>query len=403
MGLSLGNVGQQLALVGITLQVYDLTRSSFAVGLVGLFGLVPLVVLGLYGGSLVDAHDRRTVALVASLVLWVASIVTALQAWLEVESVALLYGIVAVQAAAFAVNNPARQAILPALLRPALLPAANALTTLSMTLGFALGPIVAGAIVGSYGYETVYTIDVVMYLAALYGVWRLPRLRPVGERHRAGLASVLEGLRFLGTRPNVRMTFLVDLAAMIFAMPRALLPAIGTVVLGGGAQTAGILISAVAIGSVLAGVLSGRLGEVRRQGLAVVVCVIAWGLSIIGFGIVVAAAGTHEPGTATSLLLWPAAGFLVLAGAADAVSAVFRTTILQSATPDALRGRLQGVFIVVVAGGPRLGDLVAGTGGDLLGEGVTAVVGGVLCIGVVVALARWQRRFLAYDARHPEP
>ncbi len=402
-GLSLANVGQQLAVVAISLQVYDLTGSSAAVGLVGLFGLVPLVVLGLYGGSLVDAHDRRRVALGASLVLWVVSIATALQAWLDVGSVGLLYGLVALQSAAFAVNNPARQAILPAILRPELLPAANALTTLSFTLGFAVGPIIAGLLVGRYGYETVYTIDVVTYLAALYAVWRLRPLPPTHAGTRAGLRSVVEGLRFLGTRPNVRMTFLVDLAAMVLAMPRAILPAVGTVVLGGGAQTAGLLVAAVAIGSVVAGVFSGRLGNVHRQGVAVVVCVVAWGVSIAAFGAVLLAAGGHDPGSGVSPLLWPAALCLVAAGAADAVSAVYRTTILQSATPDALRGRLQGVFIVVVAGGPRLGDLVAGTGGDLLGEALTPLLGGLACVAVVLLLARAQRRFLAYDARHPEP
>ncbi len=373
-------------------------------GLVGLSGLVPLLVLGLYGGALVDAHDRRRVALGASTALWLVAVATAAQAWLGMRSVVLLYVLVALQSAAFAVNNPARSAIVPALVRPELLPAANALNTVSWTLGFAIGPLLGGALVASHGYAWAYTVDAVTFLAAIWGVYGLPALPPQGEVRRAGIASVVEGLRFLGTRPNVRMTFLVDLAAMILAMPRALLPAIGAVVLGGGATTAGILMSTFAVGSTLAGVLSGPLGRVHRQGLAVLVSVGVWGLAVAAFGAVVTAASqVGMPADGVSWLLWPAALLLLAAGAADAVSAVFRTTILQSATPDAMRGRLQGVFLVVVAGGPRLGDLVLGSGGDAVGEGQAALLGGLACVVVVVLLARWQPRFARYDARSPEP
>ena len=201
------------------------------------------------------------------------------------------------------------------------------------------------------------------------------------------------------------MTFLVDLAAMVLAQPRALFPAIGAVVLGGGPTTAGGLGAAVAIGSVAAGLVSGPLGLIRRQGRAVLRCVTGWGLAVAGFGacIAMAAASGGPPPQGVSGWLWPAAACLALAGAADAVSAVFRTTILQAASPDELRGRLQGVFIVVVAGGPRMGDLVAGSAGDWLGAGLAAIAGGLACVATVFALDRWQPRFAHYDARHPEP
>ena len=405
-GLSLSNVGQQVAITAIGLQVYDLTRSSFAVGLTGLFGLVPLVLLGLYGGAIVDAHDRRKVAWYASVVLWATSIATALQAFLDVGSVLLLYLLVAAQSAAFAVTNPARSAIVPKLVRRELLPAANALAALSWTLGFAVGPFAGGVLVGKVGFGAAYSVDVVMYLAALYGIWRLPPMPPEGEPSRPGLRSVLEGLRFLGTRPNVRMTFLVDLAAMILAQPRALFPAIGAVVLGGGPTTAGILGGAVAIGSGLAGAFSGPLGGVRRQGLAVLWCVVGWGVAILGFGaciLVVELGSDGPPAHGVSAWIWPAALSLALAGAADSVSAVFRMTILQAATPDALRGRLQGVFIVVVAGGPRMGDVVAGSAGDAVGLGLAGVAGGLLCALAVLALHRTWPRFARYDAYDPQP
>lgn len=399
-GYTLANVGQQLAIVALGLQVFDLTGSTFAVGLVGLFALVPLVVLGLYGGAIVDAYDRRTVAIVSSSALWAVSLATAAQAWLQLNSVWLLYALTACHSAAYAVNSPARAAIVPRLVPPRLLPAANALQTATFPVGFTVGPVLAGVLVGEGGYGLAYTVDVVTYTAALWAVMRLPSLPPEGHVRRAGFASVVEGLRFLRTQPNVRMTFVVDILAMVTAFPRALLPAVAIVVLDGGATTVGLLSAAMAVGAGLAGVLSGPLGHVHRQGLAVVWAIAAWGTAIAAFGVVVLLASATDPGW---WALPAALVFLVLGGASDAVSAVFRTTILQTATPDAMRGRLQGVFIVVVAGGPRVGDLVMGAAGQAVGEGAAALVGGLLCAGGVLLLGRRNPRFVRYDARRPEP
>ncbi|MGI4896311.1 MAG: MFS transporter [Janthinobacterium lividum] len=400
-GQSLASIGTQLTVVTVGLQVYALTSSTFAVGLVGLFALVPLVGLGLYGGSLVDAHDRRTVALVASLALWVLALAIAAQAWLQLGSLHLLYGLVALQSAAFAIDTPARSAIVPGLVSREQLPAANALSGTAQALALTLGPLLAGVLVGAWGFRAAYTVDAVTFLAALAGVYRLPPMPPEpgldGERRRPGWRSVLEGMRFLGTRPNVRMTFLVDLCAMVFAMPRVLYPALGAVVLGGGARTVGILSAGFAFGSVLAGLFSGRLGGVRRQGAAVVAAVVVYGSALAAVGVVLVVAPEHA-----GWRLWVCVGLLAGCGAADAVSSVFRNTILQVATPDSMRGRLQGIFIVVVAGGPRLGDLVLGSGAQAAGEGWAALVGGLLCVLAVLALARWQRRFVHYDAHHPE-
>ena len=399
-GLALANVGQQLAIVAIGLQVYDLTGSTFAVGLVGLSALVPLVVLGLYGGAIVDAYDRRRVILLASLAMWMVSLVTAAQAWLDVGSVGLLYALTAAHSAAYAVNSPARSAIVPRLVSPELLPAANALQTAALSTGMTLGPVLAGVLVGQVGYAAAYSVDVVTYAAALWAVHRLPSLPPEGQVRKVGVASVLEGLRYLRTQPNVRMTFVVDILAMVTSFPRALLPAVAIGILGGSATTVGLLTAAISLGSILAGILSGSLGRVHRQGLAVFWAVAAWGASIAGFGAVVLAASLGGPGW----WAFPAAlVFLTLAGASDAVSAVFRTTILQTATPDAMRGRLQGVFIVVVAGGPRVGELVTGGVGQVVGEGVAALAGGLVCIAGVLWLARRHPRFRQYDARHPRP
>ena len=406
LGTSLSGIGSALTTVVVGLQVYDLTGSTASVGLVGLVALVPLVVLGLYGGSVVDAYDRRTVVLITSTGLWVVSLAFAVQAWAGVEDVRVLYVLVALQNGLFGINSPARTAIVPRLVGTQLLPAANALASLSFGVSMTIGPLAAGVLVAWAGYGWAYGIEAVLYLAALLSLWALPPLPPEGEPRRAGLRSVLEGLDFLRTRPNIRSTFVVDLTAMVLAMPRVLFPAIGAALIGGGARTVGVLTAGIAVGSILAGLLSGPLGAVRRQGLAVVVAIVGWGLSVAAFGAVVGLSpGSHaDPaGAVATGWLWPAAACMVLAGAADSVSAIFRSTILQAATPDAMRGRLQGIFIVVVAGGPRLGDAVLGAVGDLRGEAFAAVAGGLACCVLVLVVAARQPRFRHYDALHPTP
>ena len=328
-GFTLSGIGAQLAVVAIGLQVYSLSGTSFAVGLVGLFALVPLVVMGLYGGALVDAHDRRLVALVAGLAGWTVSIANAAYAWLGHPTLWWLYLVVALQSAAFGVISPARSAIYPRLLDLSLLPAANALNVFATNLYLTAGPLLAGLLVDAGGYRLAYTFDAALFTFAMWGLLRLEPIPPEADpdagpgeaRRRPGLASVLDGLRFLGTRPNVRMTFLADFCAMILAQPRALFPAVAALAFGGGARTVGLMSAAVAVGSVLAMVFSGRLGAVHRQGVAVVVSVALWGVSIAGFGLAVAGAGTVvERGTA----LWLGAACLACAGAADSVSSVFR-------------------------------------------------------------------------------
>ena len=403
-GFTLSNIGSQLATVAIGLQVYDLTRSTAAVGIVGLCALGPLVVMGLYGGTLVDHFDRRVVGLIAQSVAFVASILCAAQAWLGNTEVWVLYALVALWNGAFAVSSPARSSIYPRILDRELLPSANALSVFAMNSSMTVGPLLAGVLVDWGGFAWAYTVDAVITTAALWGLARLPALPPEpseeGGASRPGLRSVLDGLAFLTTRPNVRMTFVADLCAMLLAQPRVLFPAAGAVIFGGGASTVGALSAAGAVGGILAMFVSGRLGHVRRQGLAILVAVAGWGAAISGFGVAMLAAGdTLSRGAA----LWVGLACMAVAGGADSVSAVFRTTILQSATPDHLRGRLQGVFIVVVAGGPRLGDAAGGFLASGVGEALTAVVGGIACVVAVAALARLQPGFLRYDARHPTP
>ncbi|WP_109471519.1 MFS transporter [Ornithinimicrobium cavernae] len=402
LGTVTSGVGAQLATTAIALQIYELTGSSFSVGLVGLYALVPIVVLGLYGGAVLDTHDRRSIALVGGVALWVTGGLNVLQAVLGNTHVGVLYALVALHSAGFAIMSPARSSIYPRLLPNEQLPAANALNVASMNISMMLGPLLAGVIVQFGGYVMAYSLDVALFTAAMWGLSSLPRIRPGGRgRARApGLSSVVDGVRFLGARPNVRMTFLADFCAMILAQPRALFPAIAVVALAGGEATVGVLAAALAVGAVLAMLFSGPVGQVIHQGRAVTWAVVAWGACIVLVGLAVLGSGRlFGPGTAIVL----ACLGLAAAGAADSVSSVFRNTILQAATPDHLRGRLQGIFIVVVAGGPRLGELVSGTVAAAWSEWGALVLGGVACMVAMLVLARLQPGFAAYDARDPQP
>ena len=410
LGNTLAYVGTQLTLVAVSLEVFALTGSSFAVGLLGLAALVPLVVAGLYGGAIADRHDRRRVALTSSAVMWLTTVGIAAQAWAGLESVPVLYALVALHSGASGINQPTRGAIIPALVGLPLVPAANALNMMTFSVALMVGPVLGGVLVAAVGYAWTYSIDVVTFLAALYAVWRLPSLPPqraeaaAASGARGGLASVVEGLRFLGSRPNLRMTFLADIVAMTTAFPRALLPAIGAVVLGGGEAAVGVLLAAMAAGAFLAGLFSAPFTRLHAQGWGVYVSILVWGAAVAAFGGVVWWAQSLPDGDPRLTLAFALAALcMAVGGAADSLSGVFRGSILQSATPDHLRGRLQGVFVVVVAGGPRLGELITGGASVVLGEGPTLLAGGVLCMLGVSALMRWQPGFLRYDARNPTP
>ena len=397
-GLGISNVGQQMTSVAVGLQVYDLTKSSFMVGLVGLFQLIPLIGFGLYGGTLSDAFDRRLVGLISALGLWGCSLLFMLQSALSVNSVGVLFLVVAVQSAFFAVGNPARQAIIPRLVPKEMLPAANALSMITWNIGFTLGPLIGGIVIAAFGtVSAAYVIDVVAFAIVVWAMWRLPSLPPIliaGDvRPRAGWGAVKEGFVFLKGKRNLQMSFYEDIIAMVFGMPRALFPAIAAQWYGGSmrevAMVLGFLAAAPAIGALLSSIFSGPLGAVRAQGRWVIISIVVWGSTIAAFGMV--------------RWLPLALLFLIIAGAADNVSAIFRTTIMQAATPDEYRGRLQGIFTVVVAGGPRLGDVEAGAVAAVAGEAFSVISGGVICVVLALGLGRAMPSFWKYDARHPIP
>jgi MFS family permease len=382
LGQGTSYIGSMLTAVAVPVQVYELSHSSLQVGLVGLVGLLPLVFFGLYGGAIADVVDRRTLLLISSLGTWACTIGLLLQTLAGLGSVVLILALVAVQSGFFAVASSARGAIVPRIVTPELVPAANTLTFTVGNVGQVVGPLIAGVLVTrQHGFGYAYGVDTVLFTLALYAALRLPSIPPDGQSQRAGLRSVLDGLSFISGRPVLLMSFMVDIVAMVFAMPRALYPQVADDRWHG---QVGPLYAAIAIGSVLAGLSGGWIGRVRRQGVSLTGAIVVWGLCVAVSGL------AHQ--------LWLAVLLLAVAGAADLISAVYRQTILQTYAPDEMRGRMQGVFVVVVAGGPRLGDLRAGVTASLTSVTVSWVGGGLLCaVGVLVA-ARAVRPFWQYDS-----
>ncbi len=387
-------VGAQLTVVAVPAQIYTLTGSSAYVGLTGVFGLVPLIVFGLWGGALADVIDRRTLLVVTTLGLIGTSALFWLQAWSGMANVWVLLGLFSVQQAFFAVNQPTRSAILPRLLPAGLLPAANSLNMTVMQAGAIAGPLVAGALIPVFGFRWLYLIDTVTLLPTLGAVLGLPPLPIEGTTGTLGICAVIDGFRYLAGHSVLLMSFLVDIIAMVFGMPRALFPEIAHVDFGGpegGGLAFALLFAGIPIGAVLGGIFSGWVSRVERQGLAVIVCVIVWGLAMLGFGVAVGLADL-----ARWFFLLVATLMLVVGGAADMASAAFRSSMLQSAASDDVRGRLQGVFTVVVVGGPRIADVVHGTVAVAIGAAATAAGGGLLVVVLTVLAAVAFPAFIRY-------
>ena len=380
-------IGGNLTIFAVPVQLYALTQNSAYVGLAGIFALVPLVVFGLWGGAWADAMDRRLLLIITSIGLAASSVLLWLQAALGVNNVWVVLCLLSVQQGFFAVNSPTRQAAIPRMVPLDQLPAANSLNMTIAQFGAIVGPLLAGVLLHFIDLSTLYLIDAVACLAPIWATFRLARMPPSGSAQGSskwGFAAVFDGFRYLAGNRVVLMSFVVDLIAMILGMPRALFPEMAHESFGGpveGGTTMALLSAAMAVGAVAGGVFSGWLPRIKRQGKAVVISIVVWGLAMVGFGVATGFADGHA-GT----LLWIALAFLAIGGAADMVSAAFRSTILQQAASDELRGRLQGVFTVVVAGGPRLADAVHGAAAAAVGTTVAAAGGGALVVvGVVIA------------------
>jgi len=383
-GQAITFTGTQITNVAVPVQVYAMTHSSFAVGALGFVALIPLIFSGLVGSTLVDAFDRRKIAIATASLFVVASGLLVLQQQLHWRQLWLLYLVVAIQNGMTGIDFPARRTFIPRLLPPAQIPAANTLTALSNNVGLTGGPLLAGLVIATSGLGLAYFLDVASFLGSLYALVRLRPMPPLEGGTKAGIASTLEGFRFLRGQPIVLMTFVADIVAMVFGMPRALFPALAEHRFHGGGGTVGILYAAIAAGAVLGALFGGWVSRISRQGAAVVIAIVLWGLAIIGFGLT------------SSLVIGVI--FLAAAGMADFVSAVFRSSIVQLAAPDSLQGRMQGVFTAVVAGGPRLGDAEAGAVASVAGLEFAVVSGGIACIVAVIGLAYAVPSFFRYRA-----
>ncbi|GAB3581585.1 MFS transporter [Calidifontibacter terrae] len=387
-------IGAQLTVVAVPAQIYQLTGSSAYVGLTGLFGLLPLIIFGLYGGALADAMDRRRLLSITTVGLIVMSGLFWAQAALGNTNVWLILVLFAVQQGFFAVNQPTRSAIYPRLVPLDQLPAANSLNMTVMQFGAIAGPMVGGILIPVLGYSWLYLADTLSLFVTLWAVVGLPAMPPIGEVRRAGFRSVIDGFVYLRSHRVLLMSFVVDIIAMVFGMPRALFPQIAHLDFGGpvdGGLAFALLFAAIPAGAVLGGVLSGWVSRVERQGVAVVASIVVWGLAMVAFGLCVALGGGHA-----GFPLVLAVIALMVGGAADMASAAFRTTMLQEAAADDVRGRLQGVFTVVVAGGPRVSDVAHGAVAASIGTAWTAAGGGVLVVVLVVVAALLAPVFVRY-------
>ncbi|WP_374238176.1 MFS transporter [Actinoplanes sp. DH11] len=382
--------GFQFTAVAVPVQMFAITDSTTWVGLLGVAALVPLLIFGLWGGAVADVVDRRRLLLASSVLTWITTVGLLAQALLGARSGHLLLALTALQSAGFAISSPARNAIVPRIVPTDLVPAANTLNYTTTTAGGVLGPLAAGLIMGIWstdaGVEVAYAVDALLFTITFWATWRLPAIPPIEradgeEKPSAGLRGIAAGLTFLITQPVLLLSFAIDLIAMVFAMPRALFPAVAEDQFGGGSAV-GWLYSAIAIGSLVGGLTSGWISRVRRQGLALVVAVVGWGVAI-------GLSGLADQ-------LWLMVVLLAVAGAADLVSAVYRQSIMQTFAPDRLRGRLQGVFTVVVAGGPRLGDLRAGATADVTGITASWAGGGFVAAGLAVVLAAVSPALIRY-------
>jgi MFS family permease len=409
VGSAVSAIGAQLTLVAIGLQVYDITGSTFAVALVSGFALVPMTVFGIYAGLLNDYFDRRTVLIWSASISWACTAALAVLAWLEIDVVWPLYLLAVISAVTASTSSTTRFSIIPRLLPPHLLAAGSALNGISLGIALTLGPALAGVLVAVAGFGWTYTADVVLFLAGFLGIVTLPGLRPEGQTTRPGWASLKGGWDFLRTAPNIRASFLVDIIAMTFGRPQVLFPAVGALVIGGGSITVGVLVAAGAIGVLISSVFSGRVTGYRWHGVAIGWSIAVYGFFVAGMGIVFGVMATgwfgrvgDDIARANLPALLIAAVMSAGMGASDNVSAIFRMTMLQSAAPDDMRGRIQGVFTVVVTGGPRLGELLMGGLAGLTALWFPPLLGGVAIIVLIAVVLRVQRSFRGYDALNPQ-
>ena len=381
-------IGSEVGYVALSYQVYALTGSTLAVGLLALTELIPMLTMTLVGGALADAFDRRRLMLLQQCgMIAGTAIILANTASGDPQVWPCFVGVF-VTVAAFAFGAGAQYSLLPRLVPEGQLAAANNLNSLISSIGAVAGPALAGVLIATVGLTTAYALDTATFFLTLAAVWRLPPLRPEGGGESPSLSSIVDGFRFIRRMPVILGFMLVDTNAMIFGMPTALFPALATHRFHN-ASLVGYLYAATYAGALVASILGGWVNHVRRQGLVVVIAAALWGAAIAAFGF--------------ATQLWLALLLLALAGGADLVSAVLRGTMLLELTPDSLRGRLTGIEFAQVASAPSLGNLEAGVVASFTSIRTSIVSGGIACVIGCVALGAAFPALIRYRARTREP
>jgi MFS family permease len=433
----LSTLGSSMTSFAVVLQLWDLSGSSLDVGLLGLT-FIPVLIIGLLGGSIADAVDRRKLALAATACLMAVSAAFAVQAYAQFRQLWLLYALAMVQAIVQAINAPSRGTFVPRLVPPGQLNAAITLSTLSGRIVMLFGPALAGVITGAFGLRTCYAVDTISFVASLYATARLPPMRPqpapAASKPAAGkpgtgkpaaskpaaskpaakpgtgkpaakpgtgkpsagkpgtarpsLHATAEGLRFIRRRPVLVAAFLTDLDAMLLGLPVAIFPALNAAHFGGRPQTLGLLNAAVGVGGLLSAALSGPAARVSRQGRGMLAGTMIWGLAIACFGLT------------RSLLL--ALVMLAVAGAADTLTVTFRAFMVRTVTPDEFRGRVSSVEYIIGTGGGPLGNVETGTVASLTTPAFSAISGGIGCFAIAVLIAVLFPAFTRYRAGSPD-
>jgi MFS family permease len=380
---SVSFLGSMVTYVALPYQMYALTGSSLAVGLLGLVELLPLLVTAFLGGALADTVDRRKMVLWTDVGLALGCGLLALDALLPVPRVWLLYVAAAVMSALNGLQRPSLEAMTPRLVDPDELPAAAALQSFRGSMGMIVGPALGGLLIATAGIPWTFLFDLATYAFSYLAVRQLRALAPPRSEERPTLDSVMEGFRYARSRQELLGTYFVDFIAMIFGMPLALFPALSQRL--GGPRVLGMLYAAPAVGALVASLTARWTPRVTRHGLAVMLAATGWGVAIVAFGF--------------CDTLVPALFFLALAGGADAVSGIFRMTMWNQTIPDALRGRMAGIEMVSYLSGPLLGHVEAGAVAAAWGVRASTVSGGVLCVVGVLVCGALLPRFIAYDAR----
>jgi MFS family permease len=378
--------GSMITFVALPFQVKELTGSFWAVGLIGVVEIIPLIVFGLYGGVLADYLDRKKMIWFTEFGTLIATSILLINSLQEKPSVILIFVIAAIFAALSGLKRPSQDAILPRLVNHDDLPSASALMSLRWQFGGIVGPSVGGIIIASYGAGAAYFVDCLTFVISLALIWQVKSVPPLDKATPPSMAGLMEGLNYAYKRKDLLGTYVVDLAAMFLAMPMALFPFWADEI--GAPYALGFFYSSITFGAVLVTLLSGWMRNYPHHGRAVIIGALGWGVAIVAAG------------SSNSLVL--VITCLVIAGAFDQVSALFRGFIWNQSIPDELRGRLAGIEMLSYLLGPLGGQARAGGMAAMSSLRISIVGGGLLCIGFVSLIAASMPKFRSYDVRTNE-